>query len=225
MTARRIALHPFVGSSAQDGLLRRIDWAKTSIGTPDKWPGTWRAALRMCLDSFVPMVVLLGDEFLMVYNDACIPVVGGKHPRCLGRPAPKEWPEIWSSIIEPMVTHVKSTGQPEGSDDLYLPLERNGYPEETHMAFAVSSIREDDGSPSALLVTLRETTERVLVARLVDCLDALSTRCFQAETPEEACLVAAEVMNGDPHDLPFTLVYLVYRDGKSARLAAHSGLV
>jgi signal transduction histidine kinase len=225
MTARRIALHPFVGSSAQDGLLRRIDWAKTSIGTPDKWPGTWRAALRMCLDSFVPMVVLLGDEFLMVYNDACVPVVGGKHPRCLGRPAPREWPEIWSSIIEPMVTRVKSTGQPEGSDDLYLPLERNGYPEETHMAFAVSSIREDDGSPTALLVTLRETTERVLVARLVDCLDALSTRCFQAETPEEACRIAADVMNGYPRDLPFTLVYLVERDGKSAKLAAHSGLV
>ncbi len=80
---------------------------------------------------------------------------------------------------------MKSTGQPEGSDDLYLPLERNGYPEETHMAFAVSSIREDDGSPTALLVTLRETTERVLVARLVDCLDALSTRCFQAETPKK----------------------------------------
>jgi len=208
-----------------DGLLRRIDWSKTSVGTPDKWPGTWRAALRMCLDSFVPMVVLLGDEFLMVYNDACVPVVGGKHPRCLGRSAPKEWPEIWSSIIEPMVTHVASTGQPAGSDDLYLPLERNGYPEETHMAFAVSAIREDDGRPSALLVTLRETTERVLVARLVDCLDALSTRCFPAETTEEACRIAAEVMDGYLRDLPFTLVYLVDREGKTARLAAHSGLV
>jgi signal transduction histidine kinase len=216
-------LHPFVGSSAQDGLLRRIDWSKTSVGTPDKWPGTWRAALRMCLDSFVPMVVLLGDEFIMIYNDACVPVVGGKHPRCLGRSAPKEWPEIWSSIIEPMVTHVITTGQPAGSDDLYLPLERNGYPEETHMAFAVSSIREDDGRPTALLVTLRETTERVLVARLVDCLDALSTRCFPAETTEEACRIAAGVMNGYLRDLPFTLVYLVDEEGKSARLAAHSG--
>lgn len=160
----------------------------------------------------------------MFYNDACVAVVGGKHPRCLGRPAPTEWPEIWSGIVEPMVSHVLSTGEPAGSDDLYLPVERNGYPEETHMLFAVSAIREDDGAPTALLVTLRETTEKVLIARLVDCLDALSTRCFPAETADEACRIAAEVTNGYLRDLPFTLMYLVDADGKHARLAAHSGL-
>jgi signal transduction histidine kinase len=224
MKAHRHVVHPFVGSSAMDALLRCLDWSKTSVGTPDTWPGTWRAALRMCLDSFVPMVVLLGDEFLLVYNDACVPVVGGRHPRCLGKGAAAEWPEIWSSIIEPMVKHVIQTGEPAGSDDLYLPLERNGYPEETHMAFAVSAIREDDGAPTALLVTLRETTERVLVARLVECLDALSTRCFAAETTQEACLMAADVMNRYLRDLPFTLMYLVDAGGHHARLAAHSGL-
>ncbi len=105
---------------------------------------------------------------------AC-PVVGGKHPRYLGRPAATEWPEIWSGIIEPMVRHVTTTGEPAGSDDLYLPLERHGYPEETHMSFAVSSIREDDGAPTALLVTLARDhgegagrTPRRLPRRVVD---------------------------------------------------------
>ncbi len=223
MKTRAAAAHPFVGNSALDALLRRIDWAQTSIGTPDTWPGTWRAAVRMVLDSFAPMVLLLGEEMLMVYNDACAPVVGGKHPRCLGKGAAAEWPEIWSSIIEPMVKHVVTTGEPAGSEDLYLPLERNGYPEETHMAFGVSAVREDDGAPTALLVTLRETTERVLVARLVECLDALSTRCFPAETTEEACAIAADVMNRYLRDLPFTLMYLVEPDGRHARLAASSG--
>ncbi len=224
MRPRRKESHPFVGTSTMDGLLRKIDWSATTIGSPDRWPGTWRAALRMCLDSFVPMVVLLGKDYLMVYNDACIPVVGGKHPRCLGKAAATEWPEIWASIIEPMVLQVANTGEPAGSDDLYLPLERHGYPEETHMAFAVSSIREDDGAPTALLVTLRETTERVLIARLVECLDALSTRCFQADTPNEACQIASQVTNRYLRDMPFALMYLVDRDGKHARLAAHSGL-
>jgi signal transduction histidine kinase len=224
MTRRRRMIPPFVGNSGMDALLREIDWSATPVGTPDTWPGTWRAALRMCLDSFVPMVVLLGRDFLMVYNDACVPVVGGKHPRCLGKSAPLEWPEIWSSIIEPMVRHVMHTGEPAGSDDLYLPLERNGYPEETHMAFALSAIREDDGAPTALLCTLRETTERVLLARLVACLDALSTRCFPADTAEEACRIAADVTNGYLRDLPFTLMYLLDTDGQHARLAATSGL-
>src|SRR3954463_11733882 len=107
MKTRACAVHPFVGTSVMDGLLREIDWSKTSIGTPDNWPGTWRAATRMMLDSFAPMVLLLGAEMLMIYNDACKPVVGGKHPRCLGKPAPAEWPEIWDSIVEPMVRHVR----------------------------------------------------------------------------------------------------------------------
>ncbi len=224
MSPRRTVSHPFVGNSAMDALLSQFDWAGTSVGAPHQWPASWRAALRMALDSFVPMVVLLGEEFVMVYNDACVPVVGGKHPRCVGRPAATEWPEIWAEIIEPMVRHVTTTGEPAGSDDLYLPLERNGYPEETHMSFAVSSIREDDGAPTALLVTLRETTEKVLIARLVDCLDALSTRCFPAETAEQACRIAADVTNGYLRDLPFMLMYLADDDGKHARLAAHSGL-
>jgi signal transduction histidine kinase len=224
MKSRASAMPPFVGGSTMDGLLRRIDWARTSIGTPDHWPGTWRAAVRMVLDSFAPMVLLLGEEMLLVYNDACIPVVGGKHPRCLGKGAAAEWPEIWSSIIEPMVRHVMATNEPAGSEDLYLPLERNGYPEETHMMFGVSAVREDDGAPTALLVTLRETTERVLIGRLVACLDALSTRCFPAESPEEACDIAADVMNQYLRDLPFTLMYLVDADCRRARLAAHSGL-
>jgi signal transduction histidine kinase len=224
MRSRAPVVHPFVGNSTLDALLRGIDWGKTSVGTPDTWPGTWRAAMRMVLDSFAPMVLLLGEEMLMVYNDACAPVVGGKHPRCLGKPAPAEWPEIWSSIIEPMVKHVVTTGEPSGSENLYLPLERNGYPEETHMIFGVSAVREDNGAPTALLVTLRETTERVLVARLVECLDALSTRCFPAETPDEACAIGADVMSRYLRDFPFTLMYLVEPDSRHARLAAHSGL-
>jgi signal transduction histidine kinase len=224
MKSRAPVVHPFVGRSSMDALLREIDWASTSIGSPDQWPGTWRAAVRMALDSFAPMVLLLGEEMLMVYNDACIPVIGGKHPRCVGKYAPGEWPEIWASIVEPMVKHVRATNEPAQYEDLYMPLERNGYPEETHMVFGVSAVRDDDGVATALLVTVRETTERVLIARLVECLDALSTRCFPAETPEQACTIAADVMDRYLRDLPFTLMYLVDADGRNARLAAHSGL-
>src|SRR2546430_16640562 len=121
MSPRRTVSHPFVGNSAMDALLCRFDWASTSVGTPDKWPGTWRAAMRVCLDSLVPMVVLLGKEYIMVYNDACVPVVGGKHPRCLGKPAATEWPGTWARIIEPMGRHVTTPGGPAGPDGLSLP--------------------------------------------------------------------------------------------------------
>ena len=44
MTRRHPMVPPFVGNSGMDALLRGLDWSATAIGTPDKWPGTWRAA-------------------------------------------------------------------------------------------------------------------------------------------------------------------------------------
>jgi signal transduction histidine kinase len=206
-----------------DELLRQFPWAKSSIGAPETWPDTWRAAARLCLDSAFPMILLLGEEFLFLYNDPVIPLTGGKHPHVLGMPAPTAWPEIWDDPIEPMVLHVIKTGDPSGSENLYLPLERNGYPEETHFIMMFSAIRAEDRRPNAVLLTLRETTEAVLVSRRVDCLDALANHCLDAETAADVCSTAAEVMDRQLRDLPFTLLYLVERDAHRAKLSTYSG--
>lgn len=224
MKSRRAAASPFVGQSTMDALLREFPWSKTSVGAPERWPDTWRVAARLCLDSAFPMVVLLGEEFLFLYNDAVIPITGAKHPEIIGQPTGNAWAEIWTDPIEPMVRHVIATGKPAMSEDLYLPLERHGYAEETHFILAFSAIREADRAPDAVFVTLRETTERVLVARRVACLDALTAQCFPADTAAEGCRIAAEVMDQFLRDLPFTLLYLLDAEGRTARLAAHSGL-
>lgn len=224
MNPRSSASSPFVGKSILDGLLRKVDWSKSSVGVPENWPGTWRAAARMCLDCAFPMVILLGEDFRMLYNDAAIPVIGGRHPGCLGKSAALEWPEVWEHPIGPMVMHAIATSEPTVSEDLFLLLERNGFPEETYMVLATSAIRDIEHEAGAALVTIHETTERVLVARLIECLDALATRCFTAETTQEACINAAEVVARYPRDLPFSLIYLIDADGSTARLAASSGL-
>jgi signal transduction histidine kinase len=207
-----------------DDMHREYPWAKTSIGAPESWPDTWLAAARLCLDSSFPMILLLGQEYLFLYNDAVIPLTGGKHPQVLGMPASQAWPEIWDNPIEPMVSHVIKTGEPSGSDNLYLPLERNGYPEETHFIMVFSAIRGKDRNPNAVLITLRETTQGVLVARRVDCLDALAHRCLAADTALDVCTTAAQVMERESRDLPFTLTYLIEREAHRAKLAACSGL-
>jgi signal transduction histidine kinase len=224
MASRRNAAHPFTGRTAMDALMRRFDWSQTPIGTPDTWPGTWRAAVRLSLDSPFPMVTLLGKDYIFLYNDATIDIVGGKHPAILGQPTASAWPEIWENPVGPIVSHVMTTGQPTATETLFLPLQRHGYPEETHFVLGFSAICDERGEPNAQLVLVREVTERVLSERQAACLDALSTRCFPAETAEEACTIAAQVMKDYLRDLPMTLIYLMDRDGRIARLAAHSGL-
>jgi signal transduction histidine kinase len=225
MASRRNASHPFTGKTAMDERMRRFDWSKTSIGTPGTWPGTWRAAVRLSLDSPFPMVTLLGEEFLFLYNDATIDIVGGKHPSILGQSTASAWAEIWENPVGPIIRHVMETGEPTATDALLLPLQRHGYPEETHFVLGFSAIRDERGTPNAQLVVVREMTDRVLGERQAACLDALSTRCFPAETAELACTTAAEVLQGYPRDVPFSLIYLLDREGRTARLVARSGVV
>lgn len=79
-----------------------------------------------------PVVSLYwGPEFVMLYNDSLLPMVGAnKHPQAMGRPAFEVLPEI-RSIIEPTLQHVVTTGEATWSEDLMLPLVRGAAPEES----------------------------------------------------------------------------------------------
>ena len=64
------------------------------------WPQTLKTCLRIMLASRQPMWVWWGPELINFYNDAYLPIIGGKHPGALGRPAREVWQEIWEQIRE-----------------------------------------------------------------------------------------------------------------------------
>ena len=50
----------------------------------------------------------------MLYNQSLLPMVGpSKHPQALGQPARVVLAEIWT-IIEPLLTDVRTTGERPG---------------------------------------------------------------------------------------------------------------
>ena len=91
------------------------------------------------------MVTLLGEEFLFLYNDATIDIVGSKHPGILGQGTASAWAEIWENPVGPIIRHVMETGEPTATETLLLPLQRHGYPEETHFVLGFSAIRDERG--------------------------------------------------------------------------------
>jgi hypothetical protein len=115
-------------------------------------------------------------------------------------------------------------GTPTTLVDFLLPLDRHGFVEECYVIFSYSPIREEGGSVGGVLVTVTETTERVLGARRLKTLQELATRTQKAATAEAACEAAAGVLRENPADLPFGLVYLFDADGKGATLAGAAGL-
>lgn len=205
--------------------LREFDWAATPIGPRERWPESWRNAVRIILDSSFPTALALGSDLIYFYNDAFIPVGGpARHPSALGLPVPVAWKEIWAQILEPRFKHTFSTGEPTGEEDLLMPLHRSGYLEEVFITFSFAAMRDDHDHPNGIFCTAYETTARVIADRQLNCLRTLAAQSYFAETPEGACQAAAATLEANPRDLPFALLYLLDQSGSKAQLAGHCGL-
>lgn len=206
-------------------LIRAIDWSQTSLGPISQWPQSLRSAISICLGSKFPIVLWWGPQLVMIYNDGYRPMLGAtKHPAAMGQTARECWPEIWH-VIGPMLEGtVMRDGEATWSEDQLLLLDRNGYLEECYFTFSYSPIRDESGGVGGVFCAVTETTAQVIGERRLRTLRELADEVAHASTPEEACLQAARILESNPTDLPFALLYLASEDGREARLVSSCGL-
>src|SRR5687768_766395 len=166
-------------------LMRTIDWSRTPVGPVETWPQSLRTALSILLETGFPMYIAWGPEFTQFYNDGYRPILGAtKHP-AIGRGTPETFAEIWD-LIGPMFRGVLE-GRATTVVDFLLPLDRYGFTEECYFIFSYSPIREEGGRVGGVLVTVTETTTRVLGERRMATSQALAARTREARTVAEAC--------------------------------------
>ena len=82
--------HGIVERSLRDGA--------AELGPMASWPPALRYAARFLLDSGVPGFLVWGPENRLVYNDACLPLLGARHPAALGRPLAQGWAEAGEAL-------------------------------------------------------------------------------------------------------------------------------
>jgi signal transduction histidine kinase len=190
--------------------VRDHDWSATPVGALANWPASLLTAVNLCLASRFPMAVCWGERLTLIYNDAYAALIGGQHPAALGQPCAQLCNEL-RPILEPLLTGVMQSGETTWSSDLMLPLHRHGYSEEAFFAVSFSAIREPgEGQATAgILLTLTETTERVLAERRLRLLRDLAQSADHARSPEGVCADATELLAAHAHDIPFSLIYLL----------------
>jgi signal transduction histidine kinase len=96
--------------------------------------------------------------------------------------------------------------------------------EETYFTFSYSPVPGDDGGVGGLLNTVQETTLKVQSEREIRMFHDLAARAAEANSEDEACRIAAEVLSGNELDLPLALLYLLDDKAEDARLVGVSGL-
>jgi len=148
-------------------LISEFDWSKTPIGSPDTWSESLRNLVNMMLVNRFPMLIWWGEQYVQIYNDPYIPVLGLKHPSPgLGRPGYECWKEIWN-VIGPLVDTPFKGGPSTWMDDIPLKLNRNNFEEETHFTIAYSPVPDSTTASGigGVLAAVKEITGEIIGKR------------------------------------------------------------
>lgn len=215
----------FEGTSDMAALMRDFDWSATPLGPTESWSTALRMIVRFMLPNPFPQLLWWGPDLCCLYNDSYVPVLGTKHPWALGRPVAEVWHEVWH-VLQPLVDAPFHGGPATWVEDIPLEVNRSGFVEETHFTIAYSPI-VDDAVPSGIggvLATVHEISQKVVGERRVLALKDLGTRSSESKSAEDACRIAAQVLERHTKDVPFALLYLIDEKQSHAYFAAGTGI-
>jgi serine phosphatase RsbU (regulator of sigma subunit) len=177
-----------------------VDWPSTPLGRPDDWTPTLRQAVDVVVNTRFPATLLWGPEFVLVYNEAYVPILGDKHPWALGRPCAEVFPEAWH-LIGDMMQAVLDGAPSSLLDDALVPLVRGGQLRDGYFTYSYSPVHNEVGEVEGVLDIVTETTDKVVALRRMAVLTELRARLADVEAVDELESVVLDVLSGATEDV------------------------
>ena len=156
--------------------------ASAVLGPRAHWPPSLATIVDLITASPFPMFLLWGEQRILLYNAAYVPILGPHHPAAMGRPFFDVWPEV-RDLIEPVITEAFH-GRSSLFEDLPVTLHRPT-PEPAWFTFAYSPVKHDGGDVGGALCVCTETTEGVQARRRLAFLLSLEEGFRNLESPAE----------------------------------------
>ncbi|MDS4068466.1 MAG: ATP-binding protein [Candidatus Competibacter sp.] len=211
-----------VGGGEMGNLIRAIDWSRTPLGPIASWPPGLRTTVSLALNSNFPISLAWGPRHTQIYNDGYWPICAAKHPTSMGQDFTECWASAWPAIGAAFAS--ARAGTPAFLEDQRMFLDRLGYLEETFFTFSFSPIRDESGQVAGLFHPVTETTGKMVGQRRTRVLRDVAERAVRARSLDEGLALAAQTLAEAALDLPFVLFYKLDKEGRTAHLAACSGL-
>ena len=212
---------PFDGTTEAARLMAGLDWSRTPIGSPETWPESLRGQVRTVLSSRYPMLLLWGEQFTQLYNDAYSALIGEQHPAAMGGDVRVTLAEGWP-VLGPIIDEAMRTGVASWVPALQLLLERSGYREEAYFSVSHAPARDDEGVTRGVLTVCSEVTEQVVGERRLRLLRELSLQDDPATAVHDVAAQVVAALREHPLDVPFAGLWL--REGGLLHLTASTGL-
>ncbi|KAK4574723.1 hypothetical protein LTR86_001564 [Recurvomyces mirabilis] len=160
--------------------VNEFDWKSTDLGPVESWDVVLRTSLIYLLHNPNPRFMIWGPTQVLLYNEASLSFLEGKHPQSFGQRASHTLADIWHQIGPKVNTAM--TGQPMILTEAMVLLQRSDYKEQSYWDFSLLPILGQDGHALGLFSELVETTSKVRgerrrhsVLHLNDCLAAAQT--------------------------------------------------
>jgi PAS domain S-box-containing protein len=144
-------------------LVNDFDWASTPLGPISDWPDSLRGAVRVVMVASSPMVILVGYEGILIYNDGYAEFAGNRHPEVFGMPAEAAWPEI--AEFNRNKIEMGMLGQSVTLRNEEMVLARHGQPETSWLDLHYSPILGADGTAIGTICVVTDATDAVLAER------------------------------------------------------------
>src|ERR1700730_7543467 len=150
------------------GRVDAFDWSRTPLGARADWSPSLRVIVSTMLASPFPMALRWGPDFVVIYNDGYIPILGDKHPAALGTRFRESWPEVQDQLGALNRGILSGKRGAMFAEDLLLRIRRHaGAMEDAYFTVSYSPV-PDDTAPTGIggvLTTAVETTNRVRIER------------------------------------------------------------
>jgi diguanylate cyclase (GGDEF)-like protein/PAS domain S-box-containing protein len=145
-------------SSIFPGRILDFDWAATELGPAESWPQSLKSAAALVLHAAVPLILLWGQDGVMIYNGAYAALTGAADK--LGRKPRDAFPEL-AGFSEHVINTVLAGGTLAYCDQQFT-LERGGMRETVWLNMDYSPILDESGRPAGVLGIVADTTQSVL---------------------------------------------------------------
>jgi len=161
--------------------IRQHPWETTAIGAISEWSETLLCAVNLMLESQFPMLLIWGPEMVVLYNDACIPLEGERHPDALGRTGQDCWPEAWH-ILAPKLRSVLEQGARLYFENELIPILHQGSLTDCYWTYSYSPVRDAAGAVSGILVVSHDVTAKLEAERERDAIAANLKNVLESTT-------------------------------------------
>jgi signal transduction histidine kinase/ActR/RegA family two-component response regulator len=115
------------------------------------------------------MALRWGPQFIFIYNDGYLPILGDKHPAALGKAFREVWPELYSDLAPVHEALLAGTRAALFAEDMPLRIQRHGTSwEEAFFTLSYSPVADHTTASGigGIHVTAIETTQRIRAQQL-----------------------------------------------------------